>query len=56
MYEALFNGIGDGGNWVSLHTYGGMLGYCMKGDGEVHFEFAHHNVSPWIQMTTSWSM
>ena len=27
-----------------LHTYRGMLGYCMKDNGEVHFEVVYHNV------------
>lgn len=28
-----------------LHTFLGMVGYCMKDNGEDHFEFVHHNVS-----------
>ena len=27
-----------------LHTFKGMLGYCMKDNGEAHFEFVHHNI------------
>ena len=27
-----------------LHTYRGMLKYCMKDNGDAHFEFVHHNV------------
>jgi hypothetical protein len=28
-----------------LHTFKGMLGYCVKGNGEDHFEFVHHIAS-----------
>ena len=28
-----------------LHTFKGMVGYCMKDNGEKHFEFVHHNLS-----------
>ena len=28
-----------------LHTFLGMVGYCMKDNMEEHFEFVHHNVS-----------
>ena len=28
-----------------LHTFKGMIGYCMKNNGNKHFEFVHHNVS-----------
>lgn len=28
-----------------LHTSLGMVGYCMKVDGEKLFEFVHHDVS-----------
>ena len=27
-----------------LHTFKGMLGYCMKDNGVGHFEFVHHNI------------
>jgi hypothetical protein len=27
----------------SLHKFKGMVGYCMKDNGEEHFEFIHHN-------------
>lgn len=27
----------------SLHTFKGMVGYCMKDNGEEHFDFIHHN-------------
>ena len=29
----------------SLHTFKGMIRYCMKDNGEQHFEIVHHNVS-----------
>lgn len=28
-----------------LHTFKGMIGYCMKNNGNKYFEFVHHNVS-----------
>lgn len=28
-----------------LHTFKGMIGYSMKNNEEMHFEFVHHNVS-----------
>lgn len=28
-----------------LHTFGGMIGYCIKDNGEDHFEFLHYNMS-----------
>ena len=28
-----------------LHTFLGMVEYCIKNKGEEHFEFGHHNVS-----------
>lgn len=27
-----------------LHTFKGMVGYCMKNNEEQHFEFIHHNI------------
>lgn len=27
-----------------LHVFIGMLGYCMKDNGETHFEFVNHNM------------
>lgn len=30
---------------VGLHTFLAMVGYCMKDNGEEHFEFVHNNVS-----------
>lgn len=27
-----------------LHTFWGMVGYCMKDNGENHFQFVHHDV------------
>ena len=26
-----------------LHTFLGMIGYCMKDNGKEHIEFVHHN-------------
>lgn len=28
-----------------LHTFLGIIWYCMKDNGENHFQFVHHNVS-----------
>ena len=28
-----------------LHTFKGVIGYCMKDNGEESFEFVHHNIS-----------
>jgi hypothetical protein len=28
-----------------LHTFKGMIGYCMKNNREKHFEYVHHNVA-----------
>ena len=28
-----------------LHTFLGMVGYCMKDNEEEHLEFVHHNAS-----------
>jgi hypothetical protein len=28
-----------------LHTFLGMVGYCMKDNGEEHFECVHHSIS-----------
>jgi hypothetical protein len=30
---------------VGMHTYIGMIGYCLKDQGEYHFHFCHMNVS-----------
>ena len=30
---------------VGLHTYVGMLGYCIKDKGEDHFEVVHNNIT-----------
>ena len=30
---------------VGLHTYVGMLGYCIKEKGEDHFEVVHNNIT-----------
>jgi hypothetical protein len=31
---------------TSLHTYVGMLGYCLKDKGKIHFQCIHKNVTP----------
>jgi hypothetical protein len=30
---------------VGMHTYTDMIGYCLKDQGEKHFQFCHRNVS-----------
>jgi hypothetical protein len=30
---------------VGMHTYIGMIGYCLKDQGEEHFQFCDRNVS-----------
>ncbi len=30
---------------VGMHTYVGMIGYCLKDQGEEHFQFYHKNVN-----------
>ncbi len=30
---------------VGMHTYVGMIGYCLKDQGEKHFQFYHKNVN-----------
>jgi len=30
---------------VGMHTYIGMIGYCLKEQGEKHFLFYHKNVN-----------
>jgi hypothetical protein len=31
---------------TGLHTYVGMLGYCLKDKGEIHFQCVHRNITP----------
>jgi hypothetical protein len=28
-----------------MHTYIGMIGYCLKDQGEKHFQFCHMNIN-----------
>jgi hypothetical protein len=34
-----------------LHTFKGMLGYCVEDNGDEHFEFVHYNVSAVVMNT-----
>ena len=39
-----------------LYTFKGMVEYCVKDNGEEHFEFVHHNVSANDTNKGKWSM
>lgn len=39
-----------------LHTFLGIVGFCLKDNVEEHFEFVHHNVSMDNMNEVKWSM